>query len=211
MVIVGNWYTNNMITTIAFDYAGVLEIPERDTVTEILEYLNITFEEWSPVYYSLIHLCNIDGRPWKEVAILTVEKLGATKEQVAHIEDIMRLNALSKKVNAGLVEIIKKLKQNYKIALLSNYPVHLRQKLDKQNLTELFDEIIISEEVGYQKPQPEIFMVLCEKLTITPQELIFIDDSKKSLEGASSIGYTPILYRNIEQLEQDLRALHINY
>lgn len=200
-----------MISTIAFDYAGVLEIAERNVIDEITEYMNISLERWNSVYHSLNYLCNVEGKTWGEVAILTVEKLGGSHEQVTHIQEIMRLNALSKKVNEGLVEIIKKLKTKYKIALISNYPPHLREKLDRQNLTELFNEIIISSEVGHQKPQPEIFMLLCERLKIVPQELIFIDDSKKSLEGADSIGYTPILYRSNEQLAQDLQNLHIIY
>lgn len=198
-----------MISTIAFDYAGVLEIAERNIVDEITEYMNITLEKWNSVYHTLNYLCNVEGKTWGEVAILTVEKLGASQEQVVEIQEIMRLNALSKKVNEGLVEIIKKLKPNYTIALISNYPPHLREKLDKQNLIELFDEIIISGEVGFQKPQPEIFLLFCERLNITPQELVFIDDSKKSLEGASDIGYTPVLYRSNQQLEQDLKELHI--
>ena len=198
-----------MIKAIAFDYAGVLEIPERDIITELSDYLNIPKEEWLTIYYTLNHLCNTGTNTWAEVAILTGEKLGTTQEQQLQMKEIMRRNAETKKVNDGLVEIIKKLKPKYKIALISNYPAHLREKLHKQNLTELFDEIIISGEVGYQKPQPEIFMLLCEKLHITPSELIFIDDSKKSLEGALTIGYTPILYKNNQQLEEDLQRVLI--
>jgi HAD superfamily hydrolase (TIGR01509 family) len=200
-----------MISAIAFDYAGVLEIAERNIIDEITEYMNISLEEWSSVYHSLNYLCNVEGKSWNEVALLTVEKLGASQEQIVQIQEIMRLNALSKKVNSGLVEIIKKLKPNYTIALISNYPPHLREKLQTQSLTELFNEIIISSEVGYQKPQPEIFMLLCERLKIQPQELVFIDDSKKSLESANDIGYIPILYRSNEQLEQALQELHIIY
>ncbi len=200
-----------MISTIAFDYAGVLEIAERNIITEITDYLQLPLEKWNTVYYSLNHLCNTGEKTWNEVAILTVEQLEASTEQIAYIEEMMELNASSKKVNEGLVEVIKKLKTNYKIALISNYPPHLREKLHKQNLVELFDEIIISGEVGYQKPDPKIFMILCEKLNITPQELIFIDDSKKSLEGAESVGFVPILYHDNDQLEYDLRELNITY
>ncbi len=195
---------HHMIKAIAFDYAGVLEIPERNITTELSDYLNVSIEEWQAVYYKLNHLCNTGTNTWTEVAILTGEKLGATKEQQLQMKEIMRLNVETKKVNDGLVEIIKKLKSKYKIALISNYPAYLREKLQKQNLTELFDEIIISGEVGYQKPQPEIFTLLCDRLHIAPSELIFIDDTTRSLEGADKIGYTPILYVNNNQLEKDL-------
>lgn len=193
-----------MISTIAFDYAGVLEISEKDIITEIITYLHISREEWDTVYYTLNHLCNTGEKKWSEVAILTVEQLGATKEQIEDVRELMLTNARNKKVNNELVEIIKNLKPKYKITLISNYPSYLREKLDQQNLTSLFDEIIISGEVGYQKPEPEIFMLLCQKLNIKPSELIFIDDSKKSLETAESVGYTPILYKNNKQLGEDL-------
>jgi HAD superfamily hydrolase (TIGR01549 family) len=53
-------------------------------------------------------------------------------------------------------EIIKDLKtRGYKVAVLSNYSLALRQKLIDEALHDLFDEIVISAEVGFQKPQPE--------------------------------------------------------
>ena len=50
-------------------------------------------------------------------------------------------------------------------------------------------------------------MILCQKTQITPSELIFIDDTERSLDGAKTIGYNPILYKNNEQLEKDLSNL----
>ena len=200
-----------MISTIAFDYSGVMEVTERNIVSEISEYLHISIEEWHSVYYSLVHLCNTGEKTWNEVALLTSEKLGASQEQLSHIEELMRFNALSKKVNGGLVEIIKKLKPHYKIILISNYPPHLREKLKKQNLLELFDDVIISGEVGVQKPDPEIFMLACKRLTISPTELIFVDDSANSLKSSKTVGYAPLLYISNEQLEDDLQKLLPNF
>ena len=196
-----------MISAIAFDYGGVIEISEKNITTEITEHLGITKEDWFHVYFSLNHLCNVGTHTWHDVTILTLEKLGVSKKQILEIEELMRLHADSKKVNTGLVEIIKTLKPNYKIALISNYASHLRQKLIDQKIIDLFDEVIISGEVGIQKPQPEIFQLLCIRLGIETSELLFIDDTKKSLEGAVQIGYTPILYTSNEQLSQDLEQL----
>ena len=149
-----------MIKAIAFDYAGVVEIPERDIITELSEHINIPREEWLAVYYTLNHLCNTGKNTWSEVALLTGEKLGATQAQLLEMKEICRLNAGTKKVNQGLLEIIKTLKPKYTIALVSNYPAYLREKMEKQGILDLFDEIVISGEVGYQKPEPEIFTIL---------------------------------------------------
>ena len=118
---------------------------------------------------------------------------------------MMKDNRETRKINLGLVEIIKRLKNiNYKIGLLSNNYIKLRQELIDQNLINLFDAIIISAEVGYQKPQSEIFKILFDKLGVKPNEVVFIDDYTKSLEGADNIGYTPILYKNNATFKSEL-------
>ncbi len=87
---------------------------------------------------------------------------------------------------------------------MSNYSTQLRNLLVTQGIDILFDEIIISGEVGFQKPDPKIFELLCSHLKIAPNELIFIDDTLKSLESAESIGYTPLHFQNNEKLFLDL-------
>jgi len=73
----------------------------------------------------------------------------------------------------------------------------------------MIDDAVISGEIGYQKPHKEAFAVLFERLGASAQEVVFIDDSPKSLEKAEEIGYTPILFQNNEQLISDLRSLGI--
>lgn len=197
-----------MIKVIAFDYGGVIEISEVDLIEEITSYLKIERKDWSQVYFSLNHLCNTGVNTWDEVIVLTSQKLNANNEQIHHINTLIEKNRSNKKINTELIDIIKNLKKhNYKIGLLSNYSSELRQRIDDQNLTNLFDQIVISGEVGFQKPQPEIFLSLCQNMQISPTELIFIDDTKKSLKGAQDIGYTPILYKNNQQLLNDLSSL----
>ena len=66
---------------------------------------------------------------------------------------------------------------------------------------------MISNETGYQKPQPQIFKIIAEKLGVNTTELLFIDDTERSLEGAESIGYIPLLYTNNEKLKKDLSGV----
>ena len=134
----------------------------------------------------------------------TAQKLGASDEQIKHLRVLYKTIKVNKVLNTELVEFICELKKTYRIALISNYPSELRDKLINQNILSLFEEVILSGEVGYQKPQPEIFKVLCSKMNIPMNELIFIDDTQRSLEGAELIGYTPILYKDNESLKLEL-------
>ncbi len=194
-----------MIKAIAFDYGGVIEIKEGDLFQEIVKYLQIKLEEWEKVYFSLNHLHNIGNRSGDEIVALTAKEFGASDEQIFHIRNLIKDIRKTKKINYELIEIIKNLKiKSYKVGLLSNNSVNLNQRIEDKNLTKLFDVVVISSEVGYQKPQPQIFKILAEKLDVNINELIFIDDTKKSLEGAEKIGYVPILYTNNEILKKEL-------
>jgi putative hydrolase of the HAD superfamily len=197
-----------MIKAIAFDYGGVIEIEEGDLIQEIADYLKITKEDWHKAYYSFNHLCNTGKSSWQEVLALTCKEFDTSDAQIAHILEMIQEKKKTKKINLGLVEIIKDLKsKNYKIALLSNNSVKLRQKLTDQNIIDLFDELIISEEVGCQKPSPEIFEILFGKLGVKNNETIFVDDAEKSLEKAKEIGFIPILYVNNEKLKEELAEI----
>jgi HAD superfamily hydrolase (TIGR01509 family) len=194
-----------MIKAVAFDYGGVIEIKEGDLIQDITHYLGVTKEAWHGVYYTFNHLTNTGTNSWSEVAVMVAKKLNATDEQISHIQELITKSNESRKVNSGLIEIIKGLKdKNYKIALVSNYGVALRQKLENQGILDLFDAVIISAEVGYQKPQPEIFGILFKALEVNSSEVVFVDDAEKSLEGAASIGYVPVLFTTNQKFEEDL-------
>ena len=194
-----------MIKAIAFDYGGVIEIEEGDLIQEIADYLKITKEDWHKAYYSFNHLCNTGKSSWQEVLTLVCREFSASDDQINHVYEMIKQKKKTKKINLELVEIIKDLKnKNYKIALLSNNAVNLRQKLIDKNVIDLFDEVIISEEVGCQKPCPEIFEILFNKLGVKSNETIFIDNAEKSLEKAKEIGFVPILYVGNEKLKEEL-------
>lgn len=61
---------------------------------------------------------------------------------------------------------------------------------------DLFDEAIISGEVGLHKPQPEIYLLACERLGIEPSGCVFVDDLRENIEGAEAVGMTGVLHRN---------------
>ncbi len=71
----------------------------------------------------------------------------------------------------------------------------------------MFDSIIISAEVKYIKPEPEIFKLSFAELGVLPEEAIFIDDTPESLKGADNIGYQPILFRDNESLKAELEKI----
>ncbi len=61
---------------------------------------------------------------------------------------------------------------------------------------DLFDATVISGDVGMHKPQPEIFLLACERLDVEPRDCVFVDDLRENVEGAEAVGMTAILHRD---------------
>lgn len=115
------------------------------------------------------------------------------------------------RVDDKIVDLVDNCRErHYKTALLSNaFNPFLRDILRANDLEKHFDDIIISCEVGVQKPDPRIFALAMERLHTSPAESIFIDDRTDNIRSARSFGIDGILYESYEQLVRDLTTRNI--
>ena len=93
------------------------------------------------------------------------------------------------------IELLKKLKQDFPIYLLSNTnSIHIsefRKKLGEtkyQEFYNLFDKVYYSHEIGFRKPNKDAFQLILDENNIKANEVLFIDDSPQHIEGAKKIG-----------------------
>lgn len=87
-----------------------------------------------------------------------------------------------------LLHFIKNL--NIKLALITNGGTLIQEnKIKVLKYDNIFDEIIISETVGLEKPNSEIFNILLKKLKIKAEECIYIGDHPiNDIKGANDVG-----------------------
>ena len=78
---------------------------------------------------------------------------------------------------------------------------------EPQMLSELFDAVVISGEVGLHKPQPEIYELGAERLGVAPEGCVFVDDLRENVAGAEAVGMTAILHRGPDATVAELRRL----
>lgn len=86
---------------------------------------------------------------------------------------------------------LKKLKaMGYKIGLITNGNSPLQyKKLQMLELTDKFDEIIVSGDTPYEKPDKRIFLMMAEKMGIEPQEMMYVGDHPlNDIEGSRNAG-----------------------
>ena len=93
------------------------------------------------------------------------------------------------------LQLIKKLKDNHNIYLLSNTnAIHINafkeQLGDKKWLAfcELFDKMYLSHELGLRKPDVKIFEYILKEQKLKAEEVFFIDDSPQHIASAKKLG-----------------------
>jgi putative hydrolase of the HAD superfamily len=94
----------------------------------------------------------------------------------------------------GAHEVLSELRAEYKLGMITNgFSSVQREKLEVAGITEYFDDILVSGEVSYEKPEPEIFLMSCSRLGITPEEAVFVGDYyPNDIAGALAVGIKPI-------------------
>jgi putative hydrolase of the HAD superfamily len=65
-----------------------------------------------------------------------------------------------------------------------------------EEIRSLFDQVVISAEVGLHKPQPEIYLLAAERLGVRPEDCVFVDDLRENCAGAEAVGMTAVLHRD---------------
>lgn len=111
--------------------------------------------------------------------------------------------------DSRVIDYIKATRKVYKTALLSNIASResMNRRLSEEELNELFDVVVISGEVRVQKPEPEIFKMVVERLEVEPSECVFIDDSPGYCQAAEMLGIKSICYKDFDQMKTDLSNL----
>lgn len=111
--------------------------------------------------------------------------------------------------NEQLISFIETLKGKYRLGMVSN--INSRERLDSRflpgQLAQLFEVVIASGEVGYIKPEPEIFEIAASQLGVHPTECVFIDDIAEFCEGAKATGMQAIQFISTNQAISDLNSL----
>lgn len=84
--------------------------------------------------------------------------------------------------------------QGYRVGLLSNWGTDLRGLLGKLELAPFFDAIIISAEVGLEKPHPRIFTQALKALGAEAKDTLMVgDDYYNDGMGAWTVGIDALL------------------
>lgn len=101
-------------------------------------------------------------------------------------------------INHVVLNTYKKLKRDRPFYLMTNGTDKLVNDIINLKIGDVFDFIINSSELGFAKPDEEIFSYALSKLNLMPGEVVFIDDSEKIISKANELGFICHLYQDVQ-------------
>jgi putative hydrolase of the HAD superfamily len=110
------------------------------------------------------------------------------------------------RLDGALIEYIASLRPGLRTALISNAWSSIRRVMGTAAGDSVFDELVISSEVGLAKPDAAIFHLALERLGTPAEGTLFVDDMPRNLSAAHAVGFRTILFngsrRTIEAIER---------
>ncbi len=188
------------ITTIIFDLGGVVLNLDQDRTLRAFTRLGIELEDINANHtiFADFETGKINADDFRQF-LLTELKGQATVEQIDHAWNAMLLD-----LPAYRLDMIKQLRKRFKVLLLSNtnsihidaFHAYLKETFPELDWMNLFDKVYYSYEMGYRKPNTDIYEFVLAQQNLKPHQALFIDDNKSNLNGAAKVGLHTLWAKN---------------
>jgi putative hydrolase of the HAD superfamily len=189
---------------IIFDFGGVVGGSDKAIVQEEVEKsLSIQVDE-AEVLLKEMREAKREGLSqeqfWKEYE--EKNNCHLPKGWVEHLE-VTRLLAI--RTNPDVLNLVFSLrKRGYRVGLLSNVTKRRAQFIRELGIYDLFDPVLLSCDLGVEKPNPQVFHILCERLCMLPKDIILIDNKPETIAAAQKFGLQSIHYESLDDLKKEL-------
>ncbi len=112
---------------------------------------------------------------------------------------------------APTIDLIRRLRGTYKTAVLSNADSTLVARFrDTHGIADLFDDIVCSADVGMAKPEPRVYALAAQRISLPPEQCVFVDDLEQNVEAARAAGMSAIHFTvDRDDLAVQLAALGV--
>ncbi|MBT3408431.1 HAD-IA family hydrolase [Candidatus Woesearchaeota archaeon] len=198
-----------MISTIIFDLNQVIvNFNYSKSDKNYIKLLGVKCDEFwrkSANHYFELDTGKISGIQYLKILL---NEFNVDENEYQKLKDLM-FNDLV--LVDGTLDIIKKLKKNYKLILLAADSEEFSNiKIKKYNLNKYFDEIFISYKFGITKNNPEIYQKVLNKIHVKHKNCIFIDDNDIYLKAAQKAGIKKVIkFINSTKLKKELAQFNI--
>jgi putative hydrolase of the HAD superfamily len=196
-----------VIKAIIFDNNGVLTLSDREnTVSNFAKYFEIDESDLHAVFDKFAEKMD-DG---SESTLQFYQKIASHFGKGFDPVELRKVHIESYKPKEKMRELVLSLKNNYDVALLTNYgDAYEEANENVWHHDDLFDNDrqFVSYKLKMKKPNRDIYEHVLLKLGYKPNETVFIDDRESNLVPARELGMKVIHFKSPEQFKNELELL----
>ena len=204
---------------VIFDFGGVI------TASPFEAFNRLEAERGLPQdFVRRVNATNPDANAWAlferaEISAAEFDSLFAAEaEALGHaLEGSAVLAVLSGSIRPAMVSALDVLKgEGYRLACITNnvpagHGAGMARSGDKADAYEQvfarFEHVIESSKAGVRKPDPRIYLMMCEKLGLEPASCVYLDDLGINCKPAAQLGMHAIKVTSGQQALADLSGV----
>jgi HAD superfamily hydrolase (TIGR01509 family) len=220
------------VTALFFDVGNTLLFPKREIMLLPLhergafptEELLLEIERETKRAFDELQAkdSSVDHGFWHIYYSRLLDRLGMPDELTCkHLVARTRISANWSDIRPGTREALLRLKEKYRLAVISNADGKIAEVLKRCGIADCFETITDSGIVGKEKPHPEIFEAALKSVGVGAEESLYIGDVYSvDYLGATAVGMQGMLFdvagaykgngaarvESLEELESQLRV-----
>ncbi len=135
-----------------------------------------------------------DGKSWwRDVVLKTFENAGAKVDPFEDFFDAVYREFARPgiwRLEPGVLDLLQDLRRaGFRLGIISNFDLRLFEILKHVGVLSLFEQIVVSSQVGADKPSPRIFEEALLRFQVEPAELLHVgDDEVADCQGPRAVG-----------------------
>ena len=138
---------------------------------------------------------SISDETWRELIVNELSKLIAP--EIAR-KAITKWSDFPGQLDIDVLNYLKLNCKNYSITMLTNVTSKFNSDLKRLGISDSFDRILNTCEIGYAKPDKKSFEFVLQKLNCRPEDVFFIDDRIENTFAADSLGMQTHLFQPVD-------------
>jgi putative hydrolase of the HAD superfamily len=207
---------SNMIEAVIWDFGGVFTASpfeaferyerEKGIPVGVIRKINSTNHEnnaWAMFERSDLDFAGFDAAYAAEALALGFQIPG---------RDVVAL--LAGEFRPEMIEALRRIKTRFKTGCITNnMPADVagggtaaHRSIYAREIMEMFDVVIESSKIGIRKPDPRIYQMMCDQLSVKPDACVYLDDLGGNLKPARAMGMITIKVVSGPQAIRELEA-----
>lgn len=194
---------------VVFDYGEVISLtPSESTRRRLVELAGVEAQPFWAAYWR--HRDGLDQGTTsiRDYWLAVAQDLGASWSE-SRIHELWVADFTGwLSVEPGTFDLLEQLHEGgTRLALLSNAGFDFSSPFRFAPVARFFERIFVSAELGMLKPAAEIYLEVARELGITPAQMVFIDNKRPNVDGATALGITGHHFVGVDELRRFLTSL----